>query len=171
VNATVHEFEGRAHVVGDNVDTDRIIPGKYTKTLDTNELASHLLEDYDPALAGRIQPGDVLAAGDNFGCGSSREQAPIAIKAAGVSCVLARSFARIFFRNAINVGLPVVEVPDLDLADLSRVRVDVREGTVTDLTTGRTFAATRMPAVMAQILAAGGLQAYLKAGGDYSVPG
>jgi len=169
VSEFVHTFEGRAHVVGDNVDTDRIIPGKYTKTLDTGELASHLLEDYDPGLVARVGPGDVLAAGDNFGCGSSREQAPIAIKAAGISCVIARSFARIFFRNAINVGLPVVEVPDLDVADLARVHVDVREGTVTDLTTGRTFSATRMPAVMAQILAAGGLQAYLKAGGDYSV--
>lgn len=169
MSETIHLFEGRAHVVGDNVDTDRIIPGKYTKTLDTSELASHLLEDYDPGLVGRVQAGDVLAAGENFGCGSSREQAPIAIKAAGISCVIARSFARIFFRNAINVGLPVVEVPDLDVGDLSRVRVDVLTGTVTDEATGRTFSATRMPAVMAQILAAGGLQAYLKAGGDYSV--
>lgn len=162
-------YEGRAHVVGDNVDTDRIIPGKYTKTLDTSELASHLLEDYDPTLAGRLDPGDILAAGENFGCGSSREQAPIAIKAAGISCVVARSFARIFFRNAINVGLPVIEVPDLEVSDLSQLRVDVRAGKVVDLSTGREFEGTRMPPVMSQILAAGGLQAYLRAGGDYTV--
>lgn len=162
-------YEGRAHVVGDNVDTDRIIPGKYTKTLDTSELASHLLEDYDPTLVGRLDPGDILAAGENFGCGSSREQAPIAIKAAGISCVVARSFARIFFRNAINVGLPVIEVPDLEVSDRSQLRVDVRAGKVVDLATGREFEGTRMPPVMSQILAAGGLQAYLQAGGDYTV--
>lgn len=165
----VSSYEGRAHLVGDNVDTDRIIPGKYTKTLDTSELASHLLEDYDPTLAGRLEVGDILAAGENFGCGSSREQAPIAIKAAGVSCVVARSFARIFFRNAINVGLPVIEVPDLQIEDGSRLSVDVRSGRVLDLTTGNEYAGTRMPPVMSQILAAGGLQAYLRAGGDYTV--
>lgn len=165
----IRVFQGRAHVIGDNVDTDRIIPGKYTKTLDTGDLASHLLEDYDPQLRSRLAAGDLLAAGENFGCGSSREQAPIAIRAAGISCVMARSFARIFFRNAINVGLPVVEVPDLDLENLDEVRVDVRDGTVTVINGGRVFSATRMPPVMAQILAAGGLQAYLRAGGDYSV--
>ncbi len=165
----LHVLQGRVHVVGDNVDTDRIIPGKYTKTLDTSELASHLFEDYDPGLVDRLRPGDLVAAGDNFGCGSSREQAPIAIKAAGVQCVIARSFARIFFRNAINVGLAVAEVPELDVSDLAAVLVDLRGGTVTDVATGKVFSATRMPAVMAHILAAGGLQAYLKAGGDYTV--
>lgn len=165
-NAT---YEGRAHLVGDNVDTNRIIPGKYTKTLDTSELASHLLEDYEPTLVSRLQTGDILAAGENFGCGSSREQAPIAIKAAGISCVVARSFARIFFRNAINVGLPVIEVPDLEVTPESLLHVDVREGKVRDLTTGQEFTGTRMPLVMSQILAAGGLQTYLKAGGDYTV--
>lgn len=160
---------GTAHLVGDNVDTDRIIPGKYTKTLDTSELASHLLEDYDPGLAQRVQPGDVLVAGENFGCGSSREQAPIAIAAAGISVVLARSFARIFFRNAINIGLPVVEVPGHEIAAGARVRVDLMKGEVVDETTGRTYRATRMPPVMTEILQAGGLVAYLKAGGDYTV--
>lgn len=169
MSRAVSSYEGRAHLVGDNVDTDRIIPGKYTKTLDTSELASHLLEDYDPMLAGRLEVGDILAAGENFGCGSSREQAPIAIKAAGVSCVVARSFARIFFRNAINVGLPVIEVPDLQIEDGSRLSVDVRSGRVVDLATGTEYAGTRMPPVMSQILAAGGLQAYLRAGGDYTV--
>ncbi len=169
MNQATSQYEGTAHLVGDNVDTDRIIPGKHTKTLDTSELASHLLEDYDPELVGRLKPGDILAAGENFGCGSSREQAPIAIKAAGVSCVIAKSFARIFFRNAINVGLPVVEVPDLDVANLDQVRVNVRDGKVEDLTTGMSFRGTRMPPVMSQILAAGGLQEYLRAGGDYTV--
>lgn len=162
-------FAGTAHVVGDDVDTDRIIPGKYTKTLDTSDLAAHLLEDYDPELRSRIAPGDVLVAGENFGCGSSREQAPVAIAAAGVSVVLARSFARIFFRNAINIGLPVVEVPDHQIAPGSRVRVDLFKGEVVDETAGRSYRATRMPPVMADILAAGGLVPYLKAGGDYSV--
>src|SRR5690606_11249295 len=92
-------FNGKAHVYGDNIDTDRIIPGKYTKTLDMSSLAAHVLEDLDPTFRERVQPGDVLVAGDNFGAGSSREQAPIAIKAAGVSIVVARSFARIFYRN------------------------------------------------------------------------
>lgn len=162
-------FAGTAHVVGDDVDTDRIIPGKYTKTLDTSDLAAHLLEDYDPELAKRIRPGDVLVAGENFGCGSSREQAPVAIAAAGVSVVLARSFARIFYRNAINIGLPAVEVPDHEIRPGARVRVDLIEGEVVDETAGRTYRATRMPPVMADILAAGGLVPYLKAGGDYSV--
>ena len=162
-------YRGRAHVIGDNIDTDRIIPGKYTKTLDTSQLALHLLEDYDPELVKRITPGDVLVAGENFGCGSSREQAPLAIAAAGISCVLARSFARIFFRNAINVGLPVIEVPDHVLADGSEVIVDVISGAVTEIASGTVYRATRMPAVMTQILAAGGLVPYLKAGGDYSV--
>ncbi len=160
---------GPVHVVGDDVDTDRIIPGKYTKTLDTADLAAHLLEDYDPELAGRVRPGDVLVAGENFGCGSSREQAPIAIAAAGISVVLARSFARIFFRNAINIGLPVLEVPGHEIAPGSLVRVDALRGEVIDQTSGRTYRATRMPPVMADILAAGGLVPYLKAGGDYTV--
>ncbi|HEX7041224.1 MAG TPA: 3-isopropylmalate dehydratase [Trueperaceae bacterium] len=164
-------FAGAAHVVGDNVDTDRIIPGKYTKTLDTSDLAAHLLEDYDPELAKRVAPGDVLVAGENFGCGSSREQAPLAIAAAGIAVVLARSFARIFFRNAINIGLPVVEVPGHEIAPGSRVLVDLSKGEVVDETAGRTYRATRMPPVMADILAAGGLVPYLKAGGDYSVRG
>lgn len=158
---------GKAHRLGDNIDTDRIIPGKYTKTLDAGDLAAHLLEDYDPELKERIQPGDVLVAGENFGCGSSREQAPIAIKTAGVSVVLARSFARIFFRNAINIGLAVAEVPDHEIPDGARVRVDLLEGTVVDEDAGRSYRATRMPAVMAEILEAGGLVPFLKEHGGY----
>ena len=110
-------FSGTAHVYGGNIDTDRIIPGKYTKTLDLTHLAEHVLEDVDPEFSQRVKPGDILVAGDNFGTGSSREQAPLAIMSAGVSVVVANYFARIFFRNAINIGLPVVEVgtaPDRD---------------------------------------------------------
>ena len=162
-----HLFEGTAHVYGDNVDTDRIIPGKYTKTLDMSQLAAHVLEDLDPDFKHRVKPGDILVAGDNFGCGSSREQAPIALQAAGLSVVVARYFARIFYRNAINIGLPLVEVPEHDIEDGSEVRVDLLGGEVRDLATGRTYRATKMPAVMLEILSAGGLVPYLKEHGDY----
>jgi 3-isopropylmalate/(R)-2-methylmalate dehydratase small subunit len=162
-------IEGRAHLLGDNVDTDRIIPGKYTKTLDTSELAAHLLEDYDPTLAGRIAPGDLLVAGLNFGAGSSREQAPLAIKAAGVAAVVARSFARIFYRNGVNIGLPLIEAPGHEITDGALVKVDLEAGEVIDETTGRRYPATRMPGVMRAILEAGGLAPYLRTHGDFKV--
>jgi 3-isopropylmalate/(R)-2-methylmalate dehydratase small subunit len=158
---------GLAHVYGDDIDTDRIIPGKYTKTLELGELARHVLEDLDPGFAARVQPGDLLVAGHNFGCGSSREQAPIALKAAGVACVIARSFARIFYRNAINIGLPVVEAPGHVIETGQRIRVDLEAGTVTNEATGQTFNATKMPDVMARILSEGGLVAYLVKYGNY----
>jgi 3-isopropylmalate/(R)-2-methylmalate dehydratase small subunit len=160
-------FTGLAHVYGDNIDTDRIIPGKYTKTLDVSDLARHALEDLDPTFAARVQPGDVLVAGSNFGCGSSREQAPIALKAAGVACVIAHSFARIFYRNAINIGLPVVEAPEHAIETGQRVSVDLERGLVLNETTGQSFNATRLPDVMARILNEGGLVNYLKKHGNY----
>jgi 3-isopropylmalate dehydratase small subunit len=160
---------GTAHVYGDNIDTDRIIPGKYTKTLDMSQLAAHVLEDLDPEFRTRVQPGDILVAGANFGAGSSREQAPIALKSAGVAVVVARSFARIFYRNAINLGLPVVEVPDHDVESGHQVEVDLAAGVVRNLTTGNQFEATQMPAVMIEILDAGGLVNYLKTNGTYKV--
>lgn len=160
---------GKAHVYGDNIDTDRIIPGKYTKTLDVSHLAAHVLEDLDPEFRTRVQNGDILVAGENFGAGSSREQAPVAIKAAGVSVVVARSFARIFYRNAINIGLPVVEVHTHTIENGHSVSVDLEGGTVTDETTGETFKATRMPQVMIDILRAGGLVPYLVEHGDYQL--
>lgn len=160
---------GKAHVYGDNIDTDRIIPGKYTKTLDTSDLASHVLEDLDPDFSKRVQAGDILVAGHNFGAGSSREQAPIAIKTAGVSVVVARSFARIFFRNAINIGLPVVEVADHAIETGQQVQVDLENGVVRNLATGTEHDATRMPQVMIDILNEGGLVNYLKAYGTYRV--
>lgn len=158
---------GIAHVYGDNVDTDRIIPGKYTKTLDLSDLAQHVLEDLDPEFSSRVRPGDILVAGDNFGAGSSREQAPLAIKAAGVSAVVANYFARIFYRNAINIGLPVVEVGRHEIQTGHEVEVDLNQGLVIDHTADRVYPATQMPQVMVQILRAGGLVNYLREHGDY----
>jgi 3-isopropylmalate/(R)-2-methylmalate dehydratase small subunit len=160
-------FRGRAHVYGNDIDTDRIIAGKYTKTLDLQSLADHVLEDLDPEFRNRLAKGDVLVAGDNFGCGSSREQAPVALKVAGVSAVVARYFARIFFRNAINIGLPVLEVPDLEAESGDEIEVDLESGTVRNLTKGTTHRAAPMPPVMIDILAEGGLVAYLAKHGTY----
>lgn len=160
---------GTAHVYGDNIDTDRIIPGKYTKTLDMSSLAEHVLEDLDPEFRHRVQAGDILIAGENFGAGSSREQAPIAIKAAGISVVVARSFARIFYRNAINIGLPVVEVREHRIEMGDTVQVDLDKGQVTNVNRQETYKATRMPQVMIDILNQGGLVNYLKTYGNYQI--
>ncbi len=159
-------ISGKAHVYKiDNIDTDRIIPGKYTKTLDMSALADHVLEDLDPAFAKNVQEGDILVAGSNFGCGSSREQAPIALKAAGVSAVVAKSFARIFFRNAINIGLLVVEAPEHEIEINAQVSIDILNGVV--ISNGLTWQATKMPDVMLKILQAGGLVDYLNENGGY----
>lgn len=159
--------KGRAHVYGDHINTDLIIPGKYTKTLDLNALAAHVLEDLDPGFRTRLQPGDILVAGDNFGCGSSREQAPLALKAAGVGAVAARRFARIFFRNAINIGLPVIEVDWQDFTTGDQLRLDLASGRLENLTVGTGFQAKPMPPGMVAILEAGGLVAYLRSHRDY----
>lgn len=160
---------GKAHVIGDNIDTDRIIPGKYTKTLDLNFLAEHVLEDLDPDFHRRVAAGDILVAGVNFGCGSSREQAPLAIKASGLTAVVAHSFARIFYRNAVNIGLPVIEigVHTIQMGDL--VEVDLSHGQVRNKTSGAVFQAGKMPAVMIDILAAGGLVNYLLVNDNYQL--
>ncbi|MEM8524964.1 MAG: 3-isopropylmalate dehydratase small subunit [Bacteroidota bacterium] len=162
-------IKGKAHAYGDNIDTDRIIPGKYTKTLDIASLAAHVLEDLDPEFRNKVQRGDVLVAGDNFGCGSSREQAPIALKTAGVSVVIARYFARIFFRNAINIGLPVLEIPDHDIQQEDQLEIDLKTGKVKNLNTGKTYTATPLPQVMIDILEEGGLVNYLKEKGTYEL--
>ncbi|MDX1688917.1 MAG: 3-isopropylmalate dehydratase small subunit [Candidatus Promineifilaceae bacterium] len=167
MGTALSSLRGVAHVYGDDVDTDRIIPGKYTKTLDVEDLAEHVLEDLDPEFSGRVQAGDILVAGENFGCGSSREQAPVAIKAAGVAVVVADYFARIFYRNAINVGLPVVEVGPHEIKSGHEVEVDLANGVVRDVTAGREYEATQMPQVMIEILEAGGLVSYLGEHGDY----
>jgi 3-isopropylmalate/(R)-2-methylmalate dehydratase small subunit len=160
-------FNGLAHVYGDDIDTDRIIAGKYTKTLNLQDLADHVLEDLDPDFRSKLRKGDVLVAGSNFGCGSSREQAPLALKVAGVSAVVARYFARIFFRNAINIGLPVLEVPDLVADTGDEIEIDLKAGTVRNVTKGTSYQASPMPQVMIDILNQGGLVAYLKEHGTY----
>ena len=158
---------GTAHVFGDNIDTDRIIPGKYTKTLNLDDLAGHVLEDLDPGFRSRARPGDILVAGKNFGAGSSREQAPLALQAAGVAVVVANFFARIFYRNAINIGLSVVEIGPHDVQTGHEIEVNLNSGWVTDLTTDQRYRATQMPQVMVRILQAGGLVNYLREHRDY----
>ena len=162
-------IRGKAHRYGDNIDTDRIIPGKYTKTLDIASLADHVMEDLDPGFKNKFKVGDIVVAGENFGCGSSREQAPVALKAAGVSCVIARFYARIFFRNAINIGLPVLEVPDHDIHDGDELEVDMENGVIRNLTRGLSHRSTRLPKVMMDIVAEGGLVPYLRKYGDYII--
>ena len=156
-------------VYGDNIDTDRIIAGKYTKTLNTADLAAHVLEDLDPSFKDRVEAGDILVAGENFGCGSSREQAPIALKMAGIQVVIARSFARIFFRNAINIGLPVLEIAAHQITEGDTLTVNLLTGTVENQTKNTVYTSAAMPKVMVDILEAGGLVAYLKTHGDYQL--
>ena len=156
------QLRGRAHVYGDNVDTDVIIPARYLTVWDPAELAAHCLEDLDPEFVKKVQPGDMIVAGENFGSGSSREHAPIAIKAAGVSCVIAKSFARIFFRNAINVGLPALVCPEAagEIKPGDEVAVDLGAGRIENLTQGRGYQAEPFPEFLQQIVAAGGLVPY-----------
>ena len=141
---------------GDNVDTDVIIPARYLNTTDHQELAAHCMEDLDPTFVSRVKPGDIIVAGENFGCGSSREHAPVAIKASGIACVVAKSFARIFYRNAINIGLSIVEC-DADADDGDRLTVDFEQGRIENLTKGigREFSA--FPPFLQTLLESGGL--------------
>ena len=154
----------KVHKYGDNIDTDVIIPARHLNTSDPAELAAHCMEDIDATFAGRVRPGDILVAGRNFGCGSSREHAPLAIKASGVACVIAESFARIFYRNALNIGLPILECPAAVRAISAgdEVSVDFETGEIADETTGRTFMAEPFPPFMLDLIASGGLAAYLK---------
>lgn len=149
-------------VYGNNIDTDRIIPGKYTKTLDMNTLKEHCLEDLDADFSRMVQDGDILVAGDNFGCGSSREQAPLALKQCGISIVIARYFARIFFRNAINIGLNVLEIPDHDIEKGDRLEFYLHDNKVNNLTKNKTYNCNSLPPVMLKILEEGGMVNYLK---------
>jgi 3-isopropylmalate/(R)-2-methylmalate dehydratase small subunit len=156
------ELRGRAHVYGDNVDTDVIIPARYLTVWDPAELAAHCLEDLDPEFVKKVRPGDMIVAGENFGSGSSREHAPIAIKAAGISCVIAKSFARIFFRNAINVGLPALVCPQA-VGEIKRgdeLAVDLGAGRIENLTQGKGYQAEPFPEFLQHIIAAGGLVPY-----------
>ena len=165
MNATI--LKGKAHVYGDNIDTDAIIPGKYTKTLELQTFADHVLEDLDPGFRSKVRKGDILVAGDNFGCGSSREQAPLALKVAGVSAVVAKYFARIFFRNAVNIGLPALEIPDFDILPNDELEIDLKSGIVKNLTKNMQYRAAKMPQTMIDIVNEGGLVNYLRKYGDY----
>lgn len=152
-------FEGRVFTYGDNVDTDAIIPARYLDTTDPDEMASHCMEDLDPDFTRKVSRGDILVAGDNFGCGSSREHAPIAIKASGIACVIAASFARIFFRNAINIGLPILECPQAarEAEQDDMLEVDLSTGTIHNRSKNSEHQAEPFPAFMQRIINAGGL--------------
>ena len=152
-------FEGTAHRYGRDVDTDVIIPARYLNTSDPAELAKHCMEDIDASFVAKVKPGDIIVADENFGCGSSREHAPIAIKAAGVDVVIATSFARIFYRNAINTGLPIMESPEAarGIKDGDRVAVNADTGTITNLTTGEVYTAQPFPPFVKAIIERGGL--------------
>lgn len=158
------EIFGKVFKYGDNVDTDVIIPARYLNTADANELAKHCMEDIDSTFVSKVAQGDIMVAGRNFGCGSSREHAPLAIKASGISCVIASTFARIFYRNAINIGLPIMECPEAvaAIAAGDQLSVDLSAGTITDVTSGKTFKAEPFPPFMQDLIAAGGLAAYMR---------
>ena len=153
------KFEGNAFRYGRDIDTDVIIPARYLNTSDPAELAKHCMEDLDTTFVERVQPGDIIVAEENFGCGSSREHAPIAIKAAGVDAVIAKSFARIFYRNSINTGLAILECPEAvdAIKNGDKVSVDTDTGTITDETTGQTFQAQPFPPFIGEIIEEGGL--------------
>lgn len=156
--------QGRVHTYGDNVDTDVIIPARYLNTSSHEELAAHCMEDIDKDFVSRVRPGDILVARKNFGCGSSREHAPIAIKASGISCVIASTFARIFYRNAINIGLAILECDEAarDIQAGDEVKVDFDIGLITNLTTGKTYQAEPFPPFIQNIIQKGGLLASIQ---------
>jgi len=158
------KFTGKVYKFGNDIDTDAIIPARYLNTFDPAELARHCMEDADPQFPAKVQSGDIIVAEKNFGCGSSREHAPIAIKAAGVSCVVARSFARIFYRNAINIGLPILECPEaIDaINEGDQLDVELESGKITNLRTGEVFQAAPFPVFMQKIMDKGGLIEYVR---------
>ncbi|MBQ4050203.1 MAG: 3-isopropylmalate dehydratase small subunit [Oscillospiraceae bacterium] len=151
--------KGHVHTFPDNVDTDVIIHARYLNTANHKELASHCMEDIDPTFVSKVQPSDIIVAGWNFGCGSSREHAPIAIKESGVSCVIAKTFARIFYRNAINIGLAILECEEAadNIKAGDEVEIDFDTGIITDITTGQTFQAEPFPEFIKDIISKGGL--------------
>lgn len=157
-------LKGKAWVYGDNVDTDVIIPARYLVTSDERSLAVHCMEDIDDSYANGVSKGDMIVAGNNFGCGSSREHAPIAIKGSGASCVIAKSFARIFYRNAINIGLPILECTETDrIAKGDLIEIDLTKGTITNHTKGETYHAKPFPEFLQSLIRLGGLVPYVKA--------
>ena len=152
-------ISGKAWKFGDNVDTDVIIPGKYLRTTDMSVFASHVMEGIDPSFSQKVRKGDIIAAGKNFGCGSSREQAPLSLKYAGIACIVAESFARIFFRNAINVGLPIIEA-GIDCKEGDNIEIDLENGIVKNKE--KTYPATKLPDFLREILTDGGLVEHRK---------
>jgi methanogen homoaconitase small subunit len=155
----INIISGKAWKFGDNVDTDVIIPGKYLRTTDMSVFASHVMEGIDPEFSKKVQKGDIIVAGKNFGCGSSREQAPLSLKYAGVACIVAESFARIFFRNAINVGLPIIEAR-IECKEGDNIEIDLEKGIVKN--NQKTYSATKLPDFLRKILADGGLVEHRK---------
>jgi len=158
------EARGKVIKYGDNIDTDVIIPARYLNAYSPEELAAHCMEDIDKDFVNRVNAGDIMVGGANFGCGSSREHAPIAIKASGISCVIAESFARIFFRNAINIGLPILECPEAskDIDEGNEVAIDFDTGVITNVTKGKTYQAAAFPPFMQELINAGGLVKYIQ---------
>jgi 3-isopropylmalate/(R)-2-methylmalate dehydratase small subunit len=156
-------IEGRALKLGDDIDTDSILPGRYLTLSKPEDLGKHVMEGYDLHYKDKIQEGDVIVAGSNFGCGSSREHAPIALKAAGIKAVVAKSFARIFYRNATNIGLPLVEAPNGpdDIKEEDMLKIDLEKGTLTDTTQDKDYDFTKLPEFMFEIVENGGLIEYL----------
>jgi len=152
-------LQGKAWKFGDNIDTDVIIPARYLNTTNHRELGSHCMADIDSEFTKKISKGDIIVGGKNFGCGSSREHAPIAIKAAGISCVIAVSFARIFYRNSINIGLPILECAELanKVKEQNIIKVNLTDGLITDMTTGKEYKAKSYPPFIQEIIEAGGL--------------
>lgn len=157
------KLRGKAHIFGNNINTDEIIPAKYLKTLDRNLLGGYCMSGIDEDFSKKIKKGDIIVAGENFGCGSSREQAPIAIKASGVSCVIANSFARIFLRNSINIGLPILEVKEkLEIKNGDTLEIDLKKGLILDKTAGKTLYAAVFPEFIEEIIKYGGLIEWIK---------
>jgi 3-isopropylmalate dehydratase small subunit len=158
------KIKGKTWKFGNNVDTDAIIPARYLNTTSPEELAAHCMEDTDPEFTSKVGPGDIIAAGKNFGCGSSREHAPIAIKAVGVSCIVAHSFARIFYRNAFNMGLPILECPEgaerIQMGD--ELEIDLDSGIIENRTRKETYRAQAIPPFMQKLIRAGGLIEYVR---------
>lgn len=152
-------IKGKAHTFGDNIDTDVIIPARYLNSFGAAELAAHCMEDIDPDFAKKVKTGDIIVGGQNFGCGSSREHAPLSIKSAGVSCVIAATFARIFYRNSINIGLPILECPQAsaEIKAGDEITVNLADGTINNLTTGKTYSAQPFPPEIQKIIERGGL--------------
>ena len=159
MNEKLNKKSGRVWKFGDNIDTDVIIPGKYLRTTDMSVFAAHVMEGINPQFSQKVKKGDIIVAGKNFGCGSSREQAPLALKHAGISCIVARSFARIFFRNAINVGLPIMEA-GIDCEEGDTVEIDLEKGLVKNR--NQAYAGTKLPDFLLDILIDGGLVEHRK---------